>query len=206
VRLRPSVVDVVPNGVDVERFRPRANAGGPLRTAVWLGLMTPVKRLDVLLDALADVPELHLRLIGSGPDRLAIEQGVRERRLSGRVELTGPVADPAADLADADLFILPSAAENCPLALLQAMACGLPIVASNVGGIPEVIRDEVDGLLVRPADTSALALALRRLLADPDAARAMGMRARERIRERYTVADCVDGLLDTYAKALSCTC
>jgi glycosyltransferase involved in cell wall biosynthesis len=202
-RLRPARVDVVPNGVDVERFRPRRHAVGPLTTAVWIGLMAPVKRLDILLDACAELPELRLRLIGAGPEQAALARAIRERGLSTRVDMPGPVADPATDLAAADLFVLTSAAENCPLALLQAMACGLPVVASRVGGIPEVVRDGVDGVLVPPGDAPALAAAIGRLLADPDGARAMGARARARVCDRYTVQACVDGLLESYAKAMS---
>jgi glycosyltransferase involved in cell wall biosynthesis len=202
-RLQPARVDIVPNGVDVERFRPRADAGGALTTAVWLGLMAPVKRLDVLLDACAELPALRLRLIGTGPEQSALAQAVSDRGLSAQVDMPGPVADPATALATADLYVLTSAAENCPLALLQAMACGLPVVASRVGGIPEVIRDGVDGVLVPPGDAPALVAAIRRLLADPEGARAMGARARARVCDRYTVSACVDGLLETYAKAMS---
>lgn len=199
------VVDVVPNGIDAGRFAPRPRPSGPSPTALWLGVMAPVKRLDTLVQALADVPELEVLLVGSGPERDTIEKAACERGVAGRVAFRGPVADPEPVFAEADLFVLTSAAENCPLALLQAMACGLPVAASRVGGVPEIVRDGVDGLLFPPGNAPALASALRSLLADPARRRSMGLCARERVAQHYTVQTCVDGLLDTYRKALSCT-
>ena len=205
IGLDARVVDVVPNGVDATRFSPRSRPSGPSPTALWLGVMAPVKRLDTLVEALADVPGLQLLLVGSGPERDSVEKAVCERGVAGRVAFRGPVADPESAFADADLFVLTSAAENCPLALLQAMACGLPVVASRVGGVPEIVRDGVDGLLFPPGHAAALASALRLLLAGPARRRSMGGRARERVVRHYTLQTCVDGLLDTYRKALSCT-
>jgi glycosyltransferase involved in cell wall biosynthesis len=204
IGLDAGVVDVVPNGVDVARFSPRPRPNGSL-TAIWLGVMAQVKRLDTLVEALAEVPELELLLVGSGPERDAVEKAACERGVAGRVAFRGRVADPASGFAEADLFVLPSAAENCPLALLQAMACGLPVVASRVGGVPEIVRDGVDGLLVPPGQVAALASALRTLVADSARRRAMGGHARQRVIRHYTLQTCVDGLLDTYRKALSCT-
>lgn len=209
IGLDVNVVDVVPNGVDAGRFAPRPYASGPRPsgppTALWLGVMAPVKRLDTLVEALADLPELELLLVGSGPERDTVEKTACERGIAGRVAFRGPVADPERVFAEADLFVLTSAAENCPLALLQAMACGLPVAASRVGGVPEIVRDGVDGLLFPAGNAAALASALRSLLADPGRTRLMGVCARERVVRHYTLQACVDGLLDTYRKALSCT-
>ncbi len=206
IGLPADIVDVVVNGVDPGRFTPSPRATDRPVIAVWLGVMAPVKRLDVLLESVATVEDLTLRLLGTGPERDAVEKAVAAHGIGHRVELPGAVKDPAAELVAADIFVLPSAAENCPLALLQAMACGLPVVASRVGGIPEVIRDGVEGLLVPPGSPAALAAALGRLVADPVGRQRMGARARERITTRFTTAACVDGLTSTYRKALSCTC
>jgi glycosyltransferase involved in cell wall biosynthesis len=207
VGLPADIVDVVANGVNADRFTPSPRAAGRPVTAVWLGVMAPVKRLDVLLESVAAVDNhFTLRLVGTGPERGAVEQAVAVHGIAHRVELPGAVRDPAVELAAADIFVLPSAAENCPLALLQAMACGLPVVASRVGGIPEVVRDGVEGLLVPPGSPAALATALGRLVADPVERQLMGARARERITSRFTIVACVDGLSRTYRKASSCTC
>jgi glycosyltransferase involved in cell wall biosynthesis len=196
-------VDVVPNGVDIDRFVARPAAGHSGYTAVWLGIMTPVKRLDVLLGAVSEVSGLQLRLLGSGPQQATIAEEIAARGLGDRVRMPGPVADPAAALAESDVFVMTSAAENCPMSVLQAMACGLPIIATRVGGIPEMIRDGVDGLLVPPGDASALADALRVVVADPEAGRTMGKQARERACDEFTTGRCVDGLLETYGRAQS---
>jgi glycosyltransferase involved in cell wall biosynthesis len=191
-------VDVVRNGVDTARFRPAARApvARPLRV-VWLGLMVPVKRLDVLLAALRDVPDVTAVLAGDGPLRAEVERGARGLA----VELPGFVADPAPLLAGADAFVLPSAAENCPLALLQAMATGLPVVASRVGGIPEVVSDGATGLLVPPGEPAALAAALRSL-ADRDLRTRLGGAARAHAEAYLGLGTCVTGLEAAYARAL----
>jgi glycosyltransferase involved in cell wall biosynthesis len=204
IRLPADRVDVVPNGVDVARFVCRPAARHSAYTAVWLGLMAPVKRLDVLLGAVSEVSGLQLRLVGGGPEQATIAAEIAARGLGGRVTMPGPVADPAVALAESDVFVMTSAAENCPMSLLQAMACGLPIIATRVGGIPEMVRDGVDGLLVPPGDVSALADALRVVVANPEAGRTMGKQARERACDEFTIGRCVDGLLETYGKALSC--
>jgi glycosyltransferase involved in cell wall biosynthesis len=191
-------VDMVRNGVDTARFAPGAHPpGDPLRV-VWLGLMVPVKRLDVLLAAVRDVPGVSLVLAGDGPLRADVE---RAARATGRVELLGFVADPAPLLAGADAFVLPSAAENCPLALLQAMATGLPVVASRVGGIPEVVTDGETGLLVSPGDPAPLAAALRSLH-DPALRTSLGKAARAHAESALDLDTCVTGLERSYERAI----
>lgn len=205
VRLPGAVVDVIHNGVDTDRFRPRAAgepSDGPLRV-VWLGALAPVKRLDVLLGALGRTPGAVLRVIGDGPERPAVERLVRTLGLSDRVTLVGHRDDPSDELARGQVFALTSAAENCPLALLQAMASGVPVVASRVGGVPEVVRDGVDGLLVEAGDEAALASALGRLAADRDLRSRLGDAGRRRVRDGFTLDQCVDGLLVSYARAVA---
>lgn len=189
---------VVPNGVDPERFRPSASRGRSGMTAVWLGVMNPVKRLEVLLHALAETRGVSLRLVGTGPTRDGVSRTVRDLGLSGRVTMCGFVDDPAPVFAGGDVFVLPSAAEAFPLALLQAMASGLPVIASRVGGIPELVRDGVDGLLVPADDPAALAGALRTLAGDGRARAEMGRRARERVVAKFSLDACVARLLQVY--------
>lgn len=192
VRLPDAQVRVVPNGVDLERFSPAGHTGG--EGVLWLGLMGAVKRLDVLLDALASYDGRAV-LAGNGP--LLPMVAARAEELGGRVSLPGFVADPVPLFAAADAFVLCSAAENMPLALLQAMACGLPVVATRVGGIPEVVRDGVDGLLVPPGNAAALADALSSVTP------AMGVAGRQRVEEAYGIERCAAGLAAVYAEAAS---
>lgn len=202
VRLDPGLVDVVPNGVDPVRFRPREWVDRP-PTALWLGVLAEVKRLDLLLDAAELVPDLHLLIAGDGPLLDLVQRRSAAPALAGRVSLLGRVADPAPVFAEADFFALTSAAENCPLAMLQAMSCGLPVVSTAVGGIPEVVRGAVDGTLCRTGDVSGFAEALRAMTADRTRREEMGRAARGRILDGFTIDHCVDGLLVSYERARS---
>jgi glycosyltransferase involved in cell wall biosynthesis len=191
-------VHVVPNGVDPNRFRPAAGPASDAVTAVWVGLMKQVKRVDELVHAAAGVPGLRLRLVGSGPIRDQVAATVQELGVADRVTLAGFAEDPASALAAADVFVLPSAAEAFPLALLQAMASGLPVVATRVAGVPEVVRDGVEGLLVDADDWPAFRHALHRIVEDHHLRAEMGRRARERVASSYTIGRCVERLLDVY--------
>ncbi|WGL51001.1 glycosyltransferase family 4 protein [Nocardioides sp. BP30] len=175
---------------------PTPDTTAPL--AVWLGVMAPVKRVDLLVRAVAQVPGLRLRLVGDGPERAVVEATIDALHLRDRVELTGFLAEPEAALAEADLFVLPSAAEACPLALLQAMALGLPAIVTRAGGLPEVVRDGVEGLLVETDDVRALTTALDRLARDPALRSLLGDAARARALSDLTAARCADRLLDVY--------
>ena len=206
IRLPADRVHVVPNGVDATVYRPGPRRSDPGTVqAVWLGLLAPVKRVDLLLGALAKVPDVALTIAGDGPQRDDVRQRIDALGLADRVRMLGSVADPAPVLRDADLFVLTSAAENCPLSLLQAMATGLPVVTTAVGGIPEVVREGIDGLLCPADDEGALAVALAALADDRDLRLSMGRSGRARIESGYTVAHCVDGLVKVYDEALACT-
>ncbi len=222
VGLDPSRVDVVPNGVDADRFRPGPQAPSPASSQtssrapsgtgarpslVWLGGLVPVKRADVLVEAVALMRE-DVEVLVAGDGELAPEvralvaarlpESVREQRT---VTLLGHVTDPAPLLQRADGFVLTSAAESCPMALLQAMATGLPAVATAVGGVPEVWGPVAPDLLCPPGDPRALAAALDTLVADPALRADLGARARARVLSTYTTEHCLEGLLRTYATA-----
>ncbi|GAA1793453.1 glycosyltransferase family 4 protein [Nocardioides hankookensis] len=201
VGLPRGIVDVVPNGVDPARFAATATRDDARPSAVWVGVLAAVKRTDLLLDAVAAVPGLRLVVVGDGPLRADVERRCATPDLTGRVELAGWVDDPAGALSRADLYVLTSDAENCPLSLLEAMASGLPVVATAVGGVPEVVRDGVDGVLCPAGDGAAVAAALGSLADDPDLRRRMGASARQRVVDGYTLDHCVDGLLASYAKS-----
>ncbi len=184
-------VDVVPNGVDPARYAVARTGGAGV---LWLGLMVPVKRLDVLAAAMALLPEHAASFVGDGPSRPLVP---------ANVALPGFADDVRPWLATADVLALPSAAENCPLVVLQAMAAGVPVVASGVGGVPELVEDGVTGLLVPPDDPAALAAALRDVLRDSGLRERMGAAAKARVAQRFTLARCVDGLLASYARVAS---
>jgi glycosyltransferase involved in cell wall biosynthesis len=202
VHVSPCRVDVVPNGVGPQWFRPRRRIDCPGElTVAWLGVMAPVKRLPALVRAVAGVAGVRLLLIGDGPQRPVVERTIAECGLRDRVELAGFVDDPYPLLARAGAFVLPSAAEACPMALLQAMATGLPAIASAAGGIPEIVRHEVDGLLVPTGDDTALRGALRRLAMDAELRSGLGAAARQRIAAGFTLRACAERLVAVYEDA-----
>ncbi|MDN4174398.1 glycosyltransferase family 4 protein [Nocardioides sp. SOB77] len=197
VGLPERLVSVVPNGVDPARWRPSPAPAGPV-TVVWTGLLGGVKRIGLLLDALAAVPAARALVVGDGPERPLVERRATEPALLGRVELAGWLPDPAPAYARGHLLALTSAAENLPLSVLQAMSCGLPVVATAVGGVPEVVRDGVDGLLAPADDPAALTAALRTLVEDEALRQRAGRSARVRVAESFSLAGCVDGLERVY--------
>lgn len=191
----------IPNGIDTERFRPptqdaarcaRESLGfGPDELVVgMLGSLTPEKGHAFALQALAvlasDCPQLRLCIVGDGPLREELAVETMRLGLAGRVLLAGRRSDVPQVLAGFDLFLLPSLNEGLPMALLEAMATGLPTVASEVGDVGRAVENGVSGRLIPPGSAQAVVLALRELAADPALRRRLGARARERVEEHFS--------------------
>jgi glycosyltransferase involved in cell wall biosynthesis len=138
---------------------------------------------------LAAFPACKLVIVGDGEQGARVAAAVRARGLTSHVELAGSLPRPSAmaRLAEADVFCLPSIYEGLPLAILEAMAAGLPVVATAVSGNPEAVEDGTTGVLVRPESADALAETLIALLADPERRRRMGEAARARVAERFSI-------------------
>jgi glycosyltransferase involved in cell wall biosynthesis len=149
------------------------------------------KGLPYLLESAAQVrqecPELKLLLVGDGGLRSSLEEQARDLGLSGCAILPGIRHDVPEILALVDVFVLPSLWEGLPIALLEAMAASLPVVATAVGGVPEVVVDGVTGLLVPPRDPEALSKAILTLLKDRDLQHSMGQAGRERVTRCFSV-------------------
>lgn len=156
---------------------PRAVYDGPLRL-VAVGRLDPVKGHDVLLRALVDVPDAVLTVLGEGHARPSLEKAVADRGLADRVRLPGWSEDVAGELRAYDVLVLPSRSEGWPLTVVEAMLAGLPVVATTVGSVPEIVQDGRTGLLVPKDDAAALAVALRRT-ADRAFRRSAGAAGRE---------------------------
>jgi glycosyltransferase involved in cell wall biosynthesis len=143
------------------------------------------KGIDVLLGALPLLPGVDLELVGDGPERESLERLAATADVADRVRFAGWSEDARSWLSRWDLFVLPSRHEGLPLAILDAMLAGLPIVAADVGSVSEAVVHEETGLLVRPGDVEGLAAAIRRLLEDHQLARRLGARAQAMGRERF---------------------
>ncbi len=207
----PERVHLVPNGIDADAVRRAAAAGRATlrarlgaspdeRLVLALGRLSPEKGQRTLLQAWARLAPPHARLVlvGEGADRPALEALAAG---APAVTFAGWRGDPHACLGAADLLVLPSLREGLPLALLEAMAVGLPIVASAVGGVPDALDGGRAGVLVPPGDAAALAAALARLLDDPGRAATLGAAARDRVLERYGAAAQAERLLAVYRAA-----
>lgn len=185
-------VVLVPNPVDCALFgdTPASPPEGPLRI-LFSGAIVETKGVFDLLDATAlarrDLPPFRLVLIGDGPRLGECRVRAATLGLDDIVELRGWVSEgeKVALLRTSHVFCLPSHVEGTPLSVLEAMAAGLPVVATTVGGLPMVITSGHEGVLVPPRDPRALADALCAVLADPERRRRMGAAAFERVRERY---------------------
>ena len=155
-----------------------------------------------LLEALTGMPHVTVLLAGEGPARRCLEDEARSQGVADRVHFLGHRDDVRTLMAQADVVVLPSVAEGLPLVLLEAMAAGRPIVATAVGGVPEIVEDRVTGLLVPPGDAPALAAAVLSVLADPRAARELGERGRQRWRDRYDAVRMVEEYCAIYEELL----
>lgn len=204
--VRASRISVIPNGLDLTRFQPQSQGAGS-RVVTMVANLRPGKGQDTLIDAaalvLARVPDVRFELIGDGTERAALVARAAQRGVAHAVTFLGHVDDVPARLAQAAIFTLPSESEAFPNAVLEAMACGLPVVASAVGGIREVVHDGHTGFLVPPRDPAALADRLCSLLAQPALAATLGTRGRALVEARFSYERMVAGMTTLYDQALT---
>jgi glycosyltransferase involved in cell wall biosynthesis len=207
---------VIPDGVPITQVcsvAERVTARGSLGIAANIPLLgcvaalTPDKGQAVLIRALTLIrvqfPECQLLLVGKGPCRSDLDAVMREEGLEGAIHFKGAVEDLSHVFAAIDLFAFPAQTEALGSALLAAMAHGLPVVAAAHGGIPEVVDEGSNGLLVKELDPGALAAAIARLLANPAEARRLGEAARETISARFSADRMVDATLQLYEQLIA---
>ena len=212
-----SRISVLHNAADPEWLRPApseeqgpvARPGGPIESpgnklVLAVGRLSKEKSFTDLVLAMRHLrerrPELAVRLmiVGEGRERPVIEECVRRAGLEGQVSLVGHVQDVRPYYRAADLLAISSLSEGSPNALLEAMAGGVPVVATAVGGIPEIVADQVTALLVPPRDPAALAQAIETLLVNPGRAAQIFGRARDLIRNRYSPLSRTRSLVELY--------
>jgi glycosyltransferase involved in cell wall biosynthesis len=192
----------IPNGVDVDRFPPKScYEAGTCANLTYVGRLYPSKGLNVLLEALAQLPPApnwRLTLVGGGSARAQLAQQAGELGLEDRIEFVGEVPDVLPYLQQADLFVLPSHTEGISNALLEAMAAGLPCLATDNAGNRHVLTQNETGLLVRVGDAADMASALSTLLADAQLRERLGRAARHLVETCFSIASVTEAYLQLY--------
>jgi glycosyltransferase involved in cell wall biosynthesis len=202
--LRSSLIRVIPNGIDTDRFQPRGRRSlarralgvpGTTPLVVTVANLTVVKGIDVLVEAAirvkAALPRCVFIVAGRGSERSKLIERITALGLMRDFRLLGSHDDVADLLEAADVFLLPSRAEGQPNAVLEAMSMGLPVVATRVGGVPELVRHECEALLVASEEPDALAGACLRILGSARLGRRLGQAGRARVCAQFSLGEMV---------------
>ncbi len=186
-------IAIVHCGVDLSSYGPVAGKS-PGKRIVFVGRLDPVKGAPLLIEAMVEVLRLHpdarLTMVGDGPARAHAEARATELGIQGAIHFAGfqTQGQVAAILAGSDLLVLPSFAEGVPVVLMEALASRIPVIASRVAGVQELVEDGVMGYAVPPGDITALAQKIGEVLADPVAAQRMGEAGRIRVETEFNIA------------------
>ncbi|MFA5864840.1 MAG: glycosyltransferase family 4 protein [Phycisphaerae bacterium] len=196
-------IHVIPNGIDIAaNERPVRKKHGGRNVLLYLGRLSKEKDPIHLLRALAILKQrgldVELILAGAGPERQRLENEIRNLNLNEFVKMPGYISNVLPFLTEADILVNPSRTECMPNTILEAMWSGLPVVATNVGGVGEMIRDGIDGLLCPPKDAKTLADTLERLIADPDLAKRLAESAYQRIINEFSFEKHIEATLKVY--------
>jgi glycosyltransferase involved in cell wall biosynthesis len=199
-----AMVRIVRNGVSPAEFDP-VTVNPDATDFVCIGELRPVKAIDVLIDALAILKQSGRRvtatIVGEGPDDAKLKAQARQRGLADEVRFVGYQPARAA-FAMGRMLVIPSRAESLPYVVLEAAAAGMPIIATEVGGVPEIFGPHA-GHLIPPDDVAALVTAMRDVLVDPGQAQLVAQEVRARVRAEFSVDTMVDGGLAAYHEALA---
>ncbi|CAN5601356.1 N-acetyl-alpha-D-glucosaminyl L-malate synthase BshA [soil metagenome] len=213
---RGNRIEIIENGIEVDRYGPavdkdalKATLGldSSRRYLIHVARHHPVKDQPMLLKgfaaAVADLPKVDLLMVGDGPLRGELEQLASTLRIVDRVKFLGIRKDIPELLRAADAFALTSVSEAASLTLLEAMATGLPVIVTAVGGNPEIVRDEVDGLLVPRGDSAACGVAIKRLFQNAELSQRLGASSRQRVLQQYRLEQTITAYAELYRR-LSC--
>ncbi len=209
VRLIYNAVEppVLPESFDRRAWRARFHLDPDGWLCLAVGRLVPVKGYDVLIEAIADVvarmPRGVCMIVGEGQERQALQRQIERRGLAGHVILPGywPRSEVLAALVACDVFVMPSRYEGTPIALLEAASSGCPIVASNAGGIPELVTHQEHALLVPPQNALELSRAILQLIQDRSLAHRLGAQARKHVQERFNLNTQVRATMEVYRDA-----
>lgn len=198
-------VVMIPNGVDAAAYPERVDRAD-VRTVITVANLRPEKSHETLIAAAAQLapscPNLRYQIVGEGSRRAVLERMAAKHGVSEIVTFLGHREDVPALLAGADIFVLPSRSEAFPNGAIEAMAAGLPVVASAVGGLLDLVETGRTGILVPPSDPEPLAVAIKSLCDDPQRAREMGREAQREVRAQYSFERMVAAFSDLYETEL----
>lgn len=200
---------VIPNGIDTDIFHPapaQPTKATDQLTIGYVGRLQKVKGVHFLIDAFArlvsEYPHLQLHLVGDGSERAALAQQAQALGVSDNIHFLGIRADMPALYPTFDLFVLPSLWEGMPNVALEAMACGVPVIATNTGGTPEVVQTGKSGLLVQPGNVTALYEAMALLLADTEQRRRLAQAGRSFVEQTFSINQTVASTVTLYDQAI----
>ena len=210
------VIAMIPNAIEIDVESVPGDRASMLRSFGWpehafvccaAGRLVWAKGYEVLIEAIAQLaqehPHLYCVILGDGPQRGDLDAQIARAGLRERIRLGGfrSPGETLSTIKSCDVFVMPSRSEGTPLALLEAAALCRPILASRVGGIPDLVSDREQALLVAPGDVSALAAGLSWLVDKPQFAARLGMEAQRRVRAEYSLQSQVDATMQVYRNA-----
>lgn len=209
ITLIPNAIEVDDASVPTDRAAFLRGFGLPERSVVCcaVGRLVWAKGYDILIEAMAQLapeyPHLYCLILGEGAWRTNLETQIAQAGLQGRIRLVGFRApmETLSIVKTCDVFVMPSHSEATPIALLEAAAMGRPILATRVGGIPDLVSDDEQALLIPPGDVSALATGLSRLIDNPQLAARLGVAAQRRMRKDFSLQTMVDATTRAYRRA-----
>ena len=198
----------IPNGIDTSKFSGDTFKGRKnLRNITYVGRLDSYKGVNYLLagfkELLSKVGNIKLTIVGSGPDETVLKNMARDLNIIDVVAFKGRQEDVLSELDSTYIFVLPSLSEGMSNVLLEAMSCGLPVVATSVGGNSDLIKDRYNGILIEPGDSMKLSAALLELLKNDGLAKKLGKEARKTVKENYSIDHVVDKYVELYSRLVS---
>jgi glycosyltransferase involved in cell wall biosynthesis len=198
-------IDVIPNAVDPNIFKPRKETNQELKV-VYVGRLISNKGPQFFIDAAEKIsknlPNISFTMIGDGPMLNVLKTRIYKHGLNNKINLIGTVPKLSEILPKYDILIRPSLTEGMPLTILEGMACGLAVISSNVAGVPEIITDNVNGLLISPGKVDEIESAVTRLVTNQELLTSIRFNARHYIESYLTWDKVADMTLQSYSKVL----
>lgn len=185
--IKEEKIEVIYNGVEIEKFIKTDRDYSKVQKIGSIGRLTRQKGFDYLIKAAANIPEIKTAIAGVGEEGAFLLKEVKTLGLEDRVRLAGPQKDIFGFLGLLDIFVLPSRWEGFGIVILEAGLSGLPVIASRVDGIKEIITDGVDGILFAPGNIKELTLKLKKMLANPSERARLGKNLQEKVREKFDI-------------------